>query len=247
MGTQESGMAQVEIEWRSSRPQVVGSFGSGAALAAARPEEVAQACDLAEIRLDVLAAEGWRPGERPWESLAAAVPLLFTARRREEGGVLEGTAGERAEWLAAVLDDAALVDVEVASLEGMAEVLREIRRRGMPWVASFHDFSALPADAVVAESLARAMAAGATIFKLAARLHTPGDVARLADFQRGGHPLAVSAMGMGALAPVSRLLCAQCGSVLNYGFLGATPTAPGQWDAGLLKAAIGRLAPLGAA
>jgi 3-dehydroquinate dehydratase-1 len=50
-------------------------------------------------------------------------------------------------------------------------------------------------------------------------------------------------MGMGVLAPVSRLLCAQCGSVLNYGFLGETPTAPGQWDSALLKQAISRLAP----
>jgi 3-dehydroquinate dehydratase-1 len=50
-------------------------------------------------------------------------------------------------------------------------------------------------------------------------------------------------MGMGPLAPVSRLLCAQCGSVLNYGFLGETATAPGQWDSALLKTAIARLAP----
>jgi 3-dehydroquinate dehydratase I len=51
-------------------------------------------------------------------------------------------------------------------------------------------------------------------------------------------------VGMGPLAAVSRLLCAQCGSVLNYGYLGETPTAPGQWDAASLKAAIGRLVPL---
>jgi 3-dehydroquinate dehydratase-1 len=52
-------------------------------------------------------------------------------------------------------------------------------------------------------------------------------------------------MGMGPLAPVSRLLCAQCGSVLNYGYLGKTATAPGQWDAAFLKQAIGRLATSG--
>jgi 3-dehydroquinate dehydratase-1 len=46
---------------------------------------------------------------------------------------------------------------------------------------------------------------------------------------------------MGPLAVVSRLLCAQCGSVLNYGYLGDEPTAPGQWDAGSLKRAMARL------
>ena len=59
----------------------------------------------------------------------------------------------------------------------------------------------------------------------------PADLARLADFQLADHGIPVATMGMGPLAPVSRLLCAQCGSVLNYGYLGKTPTAPGQWDA----------------
>jgi len=37
------------------------------------------------------------------------------------------------------------------------------------------------------------------------------------------------------------LLCAQCGSLFNYGYLGNTATAPGQWDSALLKTAIERL------
>jgi 3-dehydroquinate dehydratase-1 len=79
-------------------------------------------------------------------------------------------------------------------------------------------------------------------FKVAARICSPTDVARLADFQLEDHGILVSSMGMGPLAPVSRLLCAQCGSVLNYGYLGETATAPGQWDAAILRAAVARLA-----
>ena len=45
-------------------------------------------------------------------------------------------------------------------------------------------------------------------------------------------------MGMGPLAPASRLLAAQLGSVLNYGYLGSEPTAPGQWSARFLKEAV---------
>ena len=89
----------------------------------------------------------------------------------------------------------------------------------------------------------RAKDAGAAAFKAAAKLHSPADIARLADFQLADHGILVATMGMGPLAPVSRLLCAQCGSVLNYGFLGETPTAPGQWDAASLKQAIARLVP----
>ncbi len=67
------------------------------------------------------------------------------------------------------------------------------------------------------------------------------DLARLAEFQLADHGLPVATMGMGPLAAVSRLLCAQCGSVLNYGHLGITATAPGQWDAALLQQALARL------
>ncbi|MNL80502.1 3-dehydroquinate dehydratase [compost metagenome] len=81
------------------------------------------------------------------------------------------------------------------------------------------------------------------MFKAAARLATPSDIARLADFQLADHGLHIATMGMGPLAPVSRLLCAQSGSVLNYGFIGETPTAPGQWSADFLGGAVRKLAP----
>jgi 3-dehydroquinate dehydratase-1 len=75
-------------------------------------------------------------------------------------------------------------------------------------------------------------------------LESPADLARLAEFQLEDHGLPVATMGMGPLAPVSRLLCAQCGSVFNYGFVGKTATAPGQWESALLKRAISKLLPL---
>ena len=51
-------------------------------------------------------------------------------------------------------------------------------------------------------------------------------------------------MGMGELAAVSRLLYAQHGSLLNYGYLGSEPTAPGEWSAELMKRAILALEPI---
>ena len=45
----------------------------------------------------------------------------------------------------------------------------------------------------------------------------------------------LSVMGMGPLGAAARPLMARSGSLLNYGYLGATPTAPDQWPAGLLK------------
>jgi 3-dehydroquinate dehydratase-1 len=138
------------------------------------------------------------------------------------------------------LGHAALIDIEVASINDMGAFLQ---RLGIPWIASFHDFEKLPRTSILEDAVKRAKDAGAAAFKAAAMLHETADIARLADFQLADHGLPVATMGMGPLAPVSRLLCAQCGSVLNYGYLGKTPTAPGQWDAALLKQAIARLAP----
>jgi 3-dehydroquinate dehydratase-1 len=89
-----------------------------------------------------------------------------------------------------------------------------------------------------------ALAAGAAVFKVAARVHSPSDVSALAGFQVLDHGLPVATMGMGPLAPVSRLMCAQYGSVLNYGYLGSVPTAPGQWSGARLKEAIAALEPI---
>ena len=51
----------------------------------------------------------------------------------------------------------------------------------------------------------------------------------------------LSVMGMGRFGKISRLLLAQAGSVLNYGYLDR-PNASGQWEARLLKSRLAELA-----
>jgi 3-dehydroquinate dehydratase-1 len=221
-------------------PNIVGSFGSLLDLENATPHFVRNSCDLGEIRLDLLCADDTAIGSSPWKHLIDT-PLLFTARRIEEGGARALTAVQRMNLLEAALAEAAMIDIEVASISEMKDLLKEIANRKIPWVASYHDFEKLPDTTALVEAAGLAKEAGATVFKAAARLSSPADLARLAEFQLADHGILVATMGMGPLAPVSRLLCAQCGSVLNYGYLGETATAPGQWDSALLKTAIGRL------
>jgi 3-dehydroquinate dehydratase I len=224
------------------RPAIVGSFGGVADLAGMPAGKAGESCDLAEIRLDLIADSEGRIDRSSWAHLHE-LPLLFTARRAAEGGSGDFSDSVRQTMLESVLDDAACIDIEVASVDAMAGLIEQLAQRKLPWIASFHDFDRLPADAVLATAAAKALEAGAAVFKAAARLHGPGDLARLAEFQLRDHGLPVATMGMGPLAPVSRLLCAQCGSVLNYGFLGSQPTAPGQWDAATLRHAVSRLEP----
>ena len=235
-------MPHTEISLLARHPWVVGSVGSGVCLRAVEVSDVIGRCDIVEIRIDLLEAEGLAASRKLWQHLAG-ISRLFTVRRMDEGGALDLNASQRSGLLLAAMDDAAFIDVEVASLGAMREILLEAASRGIPWVASFHDFEKLPESAVLAAAAQQAQAAGAAAFKLAAKLNSLADVARLAEFQLGFQGLPVATMGMGVLAPVSRLLCAQCGSVLNYGYLGDSPTAPGQWDCGLLRQAIRRLAP----
>ena len=234
-------MANAEFLETKRRARVVGSFGGLDDLQRVQSGNLSRSFDLAEIRLDLLAAAGGPVTSSTWEHLAG-VPLLFTARRGSEGGRGDLSAGQRIELLECALDDATCIDIEMASIGEMKELLETLQARGIPWIASYHDFGKLPETRVLEDSARSAMVAGASVFKVAAMLHSPADMARLADFQLADHDIPVATMGMGPLAPVSRLLCAQCGSVMNYGYLGETPTAPGQWDAGFLKLAIERLA-----
>lgn len=233
-------MASARISLTDGQPKVVGSLGGLADLQGLDPRNLEFSCDLLEVRLDLLARDDWSGDAAVWSHLAG-MPVLFTARRMEEGGALPLDAETRAKLLDCAWEDAACVDVEVASIADMKSLLDRVMARGIPWIASFHDFEKLPDARVLSEAVRRAKDAGAGVFKVAARVHQPADLARLAEFQLADHGIPVATMGMGPLAPVSRLLCAQCGSVLNYGYLGETPTAPGQWDAASLKHAIARL------
>ena len=233
-------MSHAKFEPHSGHPRTVGSFGSAVDLCATDAPATLQCCDIAEIRLDIVMGKAGGVDATQWAHLTK-IPLLFTARRIEEGGSQALSAQQRMDLLGVSLDQAALVDIEVASIGEMGGLLKELEARQIPWIASFHDFKKLPDPRILKEAAQRAKDAGAAIFKAAAMLSDPADLARLAEFQLTDHGISVATMGMGPLAPVSRLLCAQCGSSLNYGYIGKTPTAPGQWDSLLLKQAISRL------
>lgn len=74
--------------------------------------------------------------------------------------------------------------------------------------------------------------------KIAVYHNSLDDLHACACLMQEAQPIATSMMGIGPLAPVSRVLYAQLGSLLNYGYLGDKETAPGQWPASLLSQAI---------
>ncbi len=236
-------MPSARFSFQSPTSLVVGSFGDVESLLAEDPQSLGAQCDVAEIRLDLFHDAFTEKGRKLWSHLLP-FPLLFTARCGSEGSPFDLDPKTREELLRASLPDASIIDIEARNADAMSDLAAQAASMGVPWIASFHDFEKLPSPEKFAEQVSVAKTAGAAVFKAAARLHTMNDLTALANFQTSDQGIPLSTMGMGILAPVSRLLCAQAGSVLNYGFVGEKPTAPGQWSARLLRESIRSLSPL---
>ncbi len=163
----------------------------------------------------------------------STIPWIVTARHPLEGGKNALPLTRRKEVLMSLLPSASLVDLEVRSLTGLQDVAACARKNGIGIIASFHDFEKTPVTSRMRDVIRRAKDAGANVVKIATRTTTPKDVARLLDLW-DGCPLPLAIMGMGPLGMSSRLLFANCGSVLNYGWL-HRPNVPGQWSAAELR------------
>jgi len=219
----------------AQKPSVVGTIHSPESLRRGlrlRPGEV----DFLELRVDHFA-------NAPQLLLASLrrlrFPLIVTVRDPREGGAHELSAARRRALFGEFLGAAALIDLELRSVPGLQDVLLEAKRRGIGVILSQHHFRRTPTPAQLAAAVARARAAGADICKIATRAERPADVAKLLTlFRIRGLPLSV--MAMGAFGKASRLLLAQAGSILNYGYLDR-PNASGQWEATTLRKRLNEL------
>ena len=218
---------------------------SDATLAAALALDPSPAApDWLELRVD-----GFHERPETLDVLVARVPRPFvvTVRHPAEGGAAGAPADRKTRqrlyehFLTA--GGVAAVDVEVRSLRALAGVVRKSRAHGCLVVASFHDFTGAPSAGVLREKARRAAGAGADVFKVAATVRRPAELARLLDFMEWGREQrqTLAVMGMGPLGRVSRLALATAGSVLNYGYLGSGPQVPGQWSAATLRERIEEL------
>ncbi len=215
------------------RPLVVGSVSTAEAWSAACAAD-SLPCDVVELRADGL------PAETDWAALAqmrCCRPVLVTVRHADEGGLRPMDADERVAIARALLPLAAALDWEIAQLPEVPELVAEARAAGVPIIASAHDFEKTPALDSLLEKEQRARALGATVVKFAFRLHNAEDMMTGVELLRRATGT-TTAMGMGPLGAVSRLLYAQHGACLIYGYLGDTPTAPGQWSASLCRQAL---------
>lgn len=182
-------------------------------------------CDLIELRLDSLGL-----GSKVLDFAEnASLPLLITARGATEGGTSDWSVGDRLAAYEQFLPCASAIDIELRDFDHFSGIIENAKAGNVLVVGSCHDFEKTPS----LDTLKSKIGPTADIHKFATRIQDQADLQTHLDLLDEKTPLSV--MGMGPLGAAARPLMAKSGSLLNYGYLGATPTAPDQWPAALLK------------
>jgi 3-dehydroquinate dehydratase-1 len=157
------------------------------------------------------------------------VPLIVTARHPREGGANKLSLRQRRDLLSRFLPHARYIDIELRSAAALRSLCKLARKKNVRRIISFHDLKATPDLRSLQVKARRAKLLGADIFKVATRTDTPAQLARLLDFiTKKDLDLPISAMGIGKLGAISRVLLAYRGSALVYGSVAAATDVEGQ-------------------
>ena len=175
------------------------------------------------------------------------LPIIATNRDAAEGGGAEASDRERLSRLEAASehDAVAAVDIELSSLrEPVGEAAAStVRDRGLPVVASVHDFEATPPRSRLDDVLASAATLG-DVGKVAVTATDLGDALAVLSAThaatRSGDRVAT--MAMGEAGRHTRAVAPLYGSKIGYAPVDpAAATAPGQFDLATLATLIDRL------
>jgi 3-dehydroquinate dehydratase-1 len=132
------------------------------------------------------------------------------------------------------------VDIELRSVTALKAVIDKARRMGISTIISYHHFGSTPRLGSLRAKTTRATRLNPAIFKVATCTDTPVQMVRLIQFVCDApSSLPIAAMGMGKLGKLSRLLLAQCGSVLIYASI-AEPRIEGQLSLAQFRRLLGR-------
>ncbi|MCI8622268.1 MAG: type I 3-dehydroquinate dehydratase [Provencibacterium sp.] len=207
-----------------------------AGLRAAAREAAGLRPDLLEWRADYY--EGLNAGDIPellWELRGeiGEMPLLFTFRSSEEGGVRPLPEEGRLSLMEAAVEAGAdLLDAELSLGEGrLGPLLAHAHARCRPVILSNHHFEGTPPVAEMVDILRREQACGGDIAKLAVMPHSPADLLALLEatlrMQEQFARIPLITMSMGAVGLPSRVCGGLFGSAVTFG-AGRQASAPGQ-------------------
>ncbi len=157
------------------------------------------------------------------------LPVMLTLRRKDQGGVFQGTEKERLEWLELLCAlQPPYVDLEY-------DVPAEFRKKlfesypGVSFLTSYHDFSETPND--LDAILAKMRTPHTHIYKMAFAAKSTLDALRILQFVQAQKEKIIG-IGMGEEGQTSRILAPVVGNFLTYAaIVEGNSTAPGQMTA----------------
>lgn len=217
-----------DLELACGRPAVAVSFTDADGkdeVTAARAAGVA----IAELRIDLFARLSADYVEAQARRLSG-LPTIATIRMAAEGGSWNGPEAERQALYRLVLPLVDGVDVELAAEETARTIGEAAKASGKVLVLSHHNFERTPPFEDLAEVSGRAVAAGADIVKIAARVDNDADIATLARLLEEEVAPNMVVIGMGEAGAPTRLLFPSKGSLFTFASKGERSTAPGQLD-----------------
>ena len=215
-----SSRERLALSVQSRENLIVGALADEGSLSASIEE-----CDVVELRIDSLKITDALIDH----AIKCNKPLLVTARGPLEGGQNNLSIDQRQALYSKMMPYAAAIDIELISHEELSDVISEAQAQGVIVVGSFHNFEETPS----LEELTSKIQGRSDIYKFATMVNSEADLEIHRTLLERDTPLSV--MGMGPLGAEARPEMIKRGSLLNYGYLGETPTAPNQWPVAKLR------------
>lgn len=181
--------------------------------------------ELAEIRMDRMKLsedDVARIFAQPTKLIATCRPGMEDEKRKR---LLEK----------AIESGAAYVDIEVESREDYKKSLsKKAKEKGCSVIISFHDYNRTPKKAELEHTVNWCLESGADLVKIACKVNSVQDSARLLGLLDSDKKMVV--VGMGEKGRITRVVATLLGSPFTFASLaGAKETAEGQIEAEKLK------------
>lgn len=185
--------------------------------------EALEGLDFAEIRLDAMSSLTLDDVRHLFSR-----PLRLIATCRPSGPF--GTDDRKAMLIAAIRSGATYVDIETESEPGYRdEIAKEARTHGCKVIISFHDYEMTPERQELEAIVASCFDGGADVAKIACKVHSDRDCARLLGLLDSDRQ--VVAIGMGGMGRITRIAAPLLGSPFTFAALSkGKETAEGQID-----------------
>ena len=208
-------------------------------------ELIDQAAGLAALKPDLIEwrADGFGAVEDVAACLSALgelrrtigeIPLIFTCRIDQEGGMRTLAQGKRLEVIVAAIQSGTidLVDIELCNGPEFIDAVRKhTQAHRVALIISYHNFKETPDETFICNKLLAAWQAGADIPKLAVMPKDYGDVLILLGATNKARNSAIDSplvtMSMGEQGAISRLAGGLFGSDITFA-IGRAASAPGQ-------------------